>query len=150
MTMPSANLNDWTSVITLVFTAASVIGGAMYLRGKLDTQTAVFSDNVSRLIDKVDGLDADMAASIAAQSAQEVVNRSIDKIGEQAQATRDLANAAVIRLDSHERECKEHRVSFDKRLDRLDRGQDGINRQLANLLSRDRSAIREFRVDEST
>lgn len=126
MTLPSpATLNDWTGLISLFFTLITLGGGAVFLRSE-----------TRRLITKVDELDTEASAQAAAKAAQEVVNRSVDKMSDQIQATRDLALATATRVDSHDRECIRLREGFNARFDKLDKGMDGINRQLGNLMTR--------------
>lgn len=129
-----ATISDWTGLITLFFTLVTLGGGAVFLRSE-----------IKRLIMKVDELDGEAATQAASKAAQDVVNRSVEKMIDQIQATRDLALATSAKGDAHDKECIRLREGINARFDKVDRGMESINRQIGNLMTR-RPIPQEFSV----
>lgn len=133
-------------IFSALATIGAMFGGAMYLRGKLDANSAALDGRLRALEAKVEALDNGRVTEAKNQGAQEVRNEASAALARQVTTACDTVAAFGARLMAHERGCERRQEEGGRQLERIHRELEGIRANVRNLANTTSSSVVELRT----
>lgn len=127
------NAQTWISLAALVVTVLSLIGGAIYMRGQLDAQQEEIKHTIDNLISKVNSLDGTSLKLLQDNSAQAVINRSLEPLAKDIRECRDLAVVASSKIEAHQRDCERRATDTGRRMEQMERTLESLRSEFSGM-----------------
>lgn len=124
---------DWIAAGAAVFTGVCTLGGAVYMRGKLDAHSTAATDAIKALGTKIDNIEKARESDAEARGAQEVRNANFETLATDARQARDLSVKVESRQNEHEKGCDRRQAEIERRLEKMDGNIEHLAAEVRNL-----------------
>ena len=124
---------EWIAAGSAVFTVVAASWGAVYIRGKLDGQQELFTKSIQDLRVQVERLLDANDDSAEGRGEQTMRNRDLERVMNQSDILSKGLTEARAGQAAHERECDRRYAAIDDKLDKIDRGLEGVRAEIRNV-----------------